>query len=138
MDSQDQRNAVKVAFGILRRVTRIVQLLPFAYLLFYAYYMIGCSFMTDEFLCLADAAMVVTPATTILFLLASGLLKLCAWHKAACLIPASSQVEGYIDSFVMTFTQEEIIFINASIGVVAILFFIAAIHHFYGRKATTV
>ena len=135
MDNQDPRNAVKVAFGILRRMTRIVQLLPFAYLLLYAYYMLACPYLSEDTLCLLDAIITVSPITTILFLLASGLLKLCAWHKIACLLPTSSQVEGHIDSFVMTFTQEEVIFINAAIGIIAVAFFIAAIHHFYGRKA---
>jgi len=107
-----------------------VQLAPFAYLLFYVAYLFAGAFVSEELLCMADSIMTVSPLTTIGMLAASRLLKLCQWHKIACLLPTSSQVEGYIDSFVITLTQEEIIFINLSIGIIALLFFFAAIVHF--------
>lgn len=112
-----------------------MQLAPFAYLVFYAAYLLTCAFASEELLCLADSIMTVSPVTTFGMLVASRLLKLCPWHKVACLLPTSSQVEGYIDCYVFTFTQEEIIFINAALGILALVFLIAAIRHFTdGRK----
>lgn len=136
MDNPDPRNAVKAAFAILRKATRIVQLAPFAYLCFYAVYLLVGSLAEDNMLSLADSLMMLSPITTIGFLVASRLFKLCAWHKIACLLPSASQVEGYIDSFVFQFTQQEIIFINAALGLLAIVYVIAAIKHFYGCKRT--
>ena len=102
MDSPDPSDAVSSVIRILRKATRLVQLAPFAYLVFYAVYILACSFVPDELLSAADAIMFASPATTGGMLVASRLFKLCRWHKAACLIPFSSQLEGYIDEFLGT------------------------------------
>ena len=118
----------------MRRLTRIIQVVPFAYLIFYAVYLLLGSFVPDEAMCLADSVMLVSPVATGGMMAASKLLKLCRWHRIAVLIPTSSQIEGYIDSFVITFTQEEIFFINLSLGILAASFFILACRHFiHGR-----
>lgn len=134
MDRQDQDGAVSSLVRFLRRITRIVQLAPFAYLFFYAAYMLLGSFLSEETLCFADSILFVSPATTGGMLVASRIFKLCRWHRAACLLPMSSQVEGYIDSFVFTFSQEEIILINLLIGLSAVIYLFVAIRHFvHGR-----
>ena len=137
MDSQDQSSAVSAVIKILRRVTRIVQIAPFAYLCFYAVYMLFGYWMSEEALCLLDSVFSASPVTIGGMLVASRLLKLCVWHKAACLIPAGSQLESCIDSFIVTFTQQEIIFINAALGILAVAFTFLAIRHFsHGFKRT--
>lgn len=130
MDNPDPRSAVSAVVAILRKLTRIVQLIPFVYLFAYGVYMVASVFASDEIMGLADGILFASPVTTFGMLAASRLLNLCRWHKAACLIPSSSQVEGYIDSYVMTFTQEEVILINIAIGTVAIVFLSLAIRHF--------
>ena len=131
MDNPDRRSAVEAIIGILRKVTRIVQLAPFAYLCFYAAYLLAGSFINDEMLCLSDSFMMLSPVTTVGMLVVSRLLKLCPWHKIACLLPTSSQIEGYIDSFVFTFTEQEIVIINAVIGIITIAFIVSAVMHFW-------
>lgn len=134
MESPDQSGAVGSVIRILRKATRIVQLAPFAYLVFYVVYMLFGYFASEEALCIADSLLTISPFTTGGMLVASRLFKLCRWHKIACLLPMSSQVEGYIDSFIITFTQEEIIFINTAIGLVSLIFLALAIRHFvYGK-----
>ena len=118
---------------LLRKITRIVQIVPFVYLCFYSLYMIGSTFLPDGILCIADSLMVSSPLATGGMLVASRLLKLCRWHKAACLIPSTSQVEGYVDSFIIQFTQNEIILINSLIGIAAGLFAMAAYRHFFSN-----
>lgn len=130
MESPDPRSAVSSVIRILRKATRIVQLAPFAYLAFYAAYMLLGFFASEETLCVADSIMTISPVTTGFMLAGSRLFRLCRWHKAACLLPMTSQVEGYIDSFIITFTQEEIILINTAIGLAALAFLILAIKHF--------
>ena len=138
MDSQDrQRDAVSRVFGILRKVTRLVQLAPFVYLAFYsAYLIIGC-FVPDDMVCLADGVMFSSPLATAAMLVLSRVLNLCRWHKAACLIPSASQIEGVVDSYLFSFTRVEIIIINILLGVVSLVFLIVANKHFFhdGRKA---
>ena len=138
MDSRDrQRDAVSRIIGILRRVTRLIQLAPFAYLAFYsAYLILGC-FLPEDIVCLADGVMFSSPLATTAMLVMSRVLKLCRWHKAACLIPSASQIEGVVDSYLFTFTQTEIVIINILLGVISLAFLIFANKHFFhdGRKA---
>ena len=137
MESRDQRSAVSTIIGILRRLTRVVQLAPFVYLVVYATYLLFSWLLPDSVLGILDSMLFLSPATSGGFLVLSRLLKLCKWHKAAIMIPFSSQIEGYIDCFVFTFTEQEIAVINTAIGVAAILFLLLANKHFFhdGRKA---
>lgn len=135
MDSPDPSGAVSSVIRILRKATRIMQLAPFAYLFIYSAYMLFGVFASEELLCIADSLLTVSPAVTGFFLLVSRLFRLCAWHKGACLLPYLSQIEGYVDSYVITFTQTEIIIINTCLGAIALIFLLAAIRHFFhGRK----
>lgn len=135
MDSPDrQRDAVSRVIEILRKVTRIVQIAPFVYLAFYsAYLIIGC-FSSDALVSLADGVIFSSPFTTTGMLFLSRLLKLCRWHKAACLIPSASQIEGIIDSYLFTFTQNEIILINTALGILSLAFIIRAHRHFFNGR----
>ncbi len=114
-----------------------MQLAPFVYLAFYSAYLIIGSFVSDELVSVADGFMVASPVTTTGMLVLSRVLKLCRWHRAACLIPSASQVEGIIDSYFFTFTQTEIVILNAIIGIISSVFLIIANKHFFhnGRKA---
>ena len=140
MENQDQRSAVSAVIGILRRLTRLVQLVPFVYLILYASYLLISWFLPDSILGLLDSIMFVSPATSGGLLVLSRILKLCKWHKAAVMIPFSSQIESYIDIFVFTFSELEIIVINAVMGIAVIIFLILANKHFFhdGRKANPV
>jgi len=123
MDSQDRnQGAVSRILCVLRRLTRFVQLAPFVYLLLYALYLVFCDLVPDSILGLTDLVLYVSPATSGGLLLLSRLLKLCKFHKIACLIPFSSQIEGFIDCYVFTFTENEIVLINLFLGISSILF----------------
>ena len=89
----------------------------------------GLSSFIDLFFC-------GTPSAVLVLLLLSRLLKLCAWHKIACLIPSSTKIEGYIDSYLFTFTQNELIVIHMVIGMLTTVFLILAFKRFFlnGRK----
>jgi len=136
MDSRDQRGAVKAIVDILRRLTRIVQLVPFVYLFVYAAYLLFSWLLPEGILGFLDSLIFISPATSGGLLILSRLLKLCRWHKTAILIPLSSQIESYIDSLVFTFTESEIIFINLLLGTIAFAFLLFANKHFlfHGRK----
>ena len=94
--------------------------------------------VSEEALCIADSLMTVSPVTAGGLLIGSRLFRLCRWHRIACLLPFSSQVEGCIDSYVITFTQEEILLVNALIGIASLVFIILAVKHFtHERKNDT-
>ena len=133
MDSPDRQGAANSGIKKMRRLTRFVQLAPFAYVLLYALYMLMGSLLPEETLCAIDSVAINSPLVTGGMMVLSKLMNLCRWHKAAVLIPSTSQIEGYIDSFVITFTQEEIFFINLSIGLFSLLFLVLAHKHFFGN-----
>lgn len=135
MDSPDQRAAVSKIVAILRRATRLVKVVPFLYLVVFALYMLLCPFVPDEVLCAIDSVFVVSPAVSGLFLILSRVFRLCRWHSAACAIPTSSSIEGFIDNYVITLTSSEVVAINLILGVGTIVFIILANTHIYGRKA---
>lgn len=134
MENQGPNGAVSHLVAILRKITRVVQLLPFAYLLLFASYLLCESVLPDAIARLADNVLN-TPLLVILVMLGAGrLLRLCNWFKTACVLPLTTKVESYIDAFVFTFTQEEIILINTTIGIISLVFLILAIRHFaHGR-----
>ena len=138
MDSRGQSGGVKFLVALFRSLTRVAQILPFAYLLVFALYLFLERFIPEGALAVIDSVLYPSPAVTGLFLLMSRSLKLCAWHKAACLLPSATSVESYIDSYVITFTQGEVIAVNAVTGMAFVIFLIIAIRHFfYGRKEDT-
>lgn len=137
MESQDQKDALNKLVNILRKATRLVQLIPFVYLFFYAFYMITSVFASDVFVTFLDTVLSVRPPVIIGMLVASRLFDLCLWHRIACLIPGTSQIENYIDNYVITFTQNEVIAINLIIGLLSVVFLMKAHRHFfYGRERT--
>lgn len=123
----------------MRRVTRLVQLAPFVYLAFYSVYLILGCFVPDDIVCLADGVMFSSPLATTAMLVLSRVLKLCRWHKTACLIPSASQIESIIDTYCFTFTQTEVVLINVLLGVISLVFLVVANKHFFhdGRKENT-
>lgn len=136
MDSQDQRSAVSFVLSVLRKITRAAKFLPFLYLAVFGLVSICEVWTAEEQNELINTLLYIPPPIVFLSLFLSKILKLCIWHKTACLIPTLSQIEGFIDQYVFQFTQEEIVLINTSIGVISIAFiFIAYRKIFYGTKA---
>lgn len=133
MDSPDPRSAVKRIVDVMRRITRLVQIIPFVYLALYALMLLTEHFTPEAILDIEDALLLTSPGITAVFLLLSGVLKLCIWHKTACLLPMSTQVANGIDCFILQFTQVEVIIINTLIGIAAITYLVLAYRHFFAR-----
>lgn len=134
MDSQDQRNAVSGLIRLLRKLTRCIQILPFAYLILYAAVLLTEAFSQNQ-VYEAICTICFLPVFGIAFLLIIGrMLRLCAWYKAACLMPASSRITDFIDNYILQFTQSEVIIINTALGIICLVFVILAVRHFsHGR-----
>lgn len=135
MDNQDLEGAVNALVVVLKKLTRVVKTLPFIYLIIYVVYL-GLDICSAEYIINnIDCLFTVSPSITAVFLLLSKTLKLCRWHKTACVIPLSTQFESYTDSFIFQFTQNEIIVVNTVIGLSVMVFLYLAYRHFCnGRK----
>lgn len=120
---------------ILRRITRIVQIAPFAYLLLLAVCLLGESFMPDWMLRIS-VNLLSTPAyATVGMLIVGRWLKLCSWFRTACLLPFTTKVEGYVDAFVYTFTQDEVVVVNTAVALAFLTFiYLTYRHFFHGRS----
>jgi len=136
MDSPGQRqDAVSSLVKVLRKVTRIVQIAPFAYLLLSAICLLGESLMPDWMLRVAEN-LLSTPAYAVVGMLLVGRwLKLCSWFRTACLLPCTAKVEGYVDAFVYTFSQNEVVLINIALGILFLLFIYSAFRHFFHARS---
>lgn len=136
MDSPDQRaGAVNNLVRILRKITRIVQIAPFAYLLLLGVCLLFESVLPDWLFRLSVNLLNAPVYMTVGMLFIGRWLKLCAWFRTACLLPFTTKMESYIDSFVFSFTQNEVVFINTAIGVIFIVFVLVTFRHFFHGRA---
>lgn len=129
MDSQDPRDAVSRIVAVLRKVTRIVQLAPFAFLLLIAVCLLLESMLPSWVLRIVDNGSILPLALFMLFL--GKILKLCVWFRTACVLPVLARLESWIDSYVITFTQEEVIIINTVLGIIFLTYIYLANRHFF-------
>ena len=136
MESPDQRaGAVSNLVAILRRVTRIVQIAPFAYLLLLGVCLLCEGVLPDWMFGLATNLLNAPVYMTAGLLFVGRWLKLCSWFRTACLLPFTAKVEGYVDSFVYTFTQNEVVVINTVTGILFLAFVFVTIRHFFHGHA---
>ncbi len=132
MENRDRRaGAVSNLVEILRKVTRIVQIAPFAYLALLATYLLCESFLPDWAVRLADNLLNAPAYATAGMLVLGRMLKLCAWFRTACLLPFTAKAECYVDSFVYTFTQNEVVIVNTAIGIFFLAFIFISFRHFF-------
>lgn len=135
MESPDRnQGAVSNLVKILRRITRTVQIAPFVYLLLILVCLLTESVLPDWALRVFDNLLNVPVYAPIGFLFLGRMLKLCSWFRTACLLPFTTRIEGYVDSFVYTFTQNEVVIVNAVTAVVFLAFVFFTFRHFrHGR-----
>ena len=136
MENRDQRaGAVSSLVRILRKITRIVQLAPFAYLFLLGIVLLLESTLPDWALRLMANLLDAPVYTTIGMLLFERILKLCVWFRTACLLPFTTKVGGYVDSFVYTFTQNEVVLVNTLLGITFLLYIYLSFRHFFHGRA---
>jgi len=114
-------------------MTRIVQMIPFAYLVLYAIYLVMNITASDMVVGWLDSFLTVTPVATASLLFASRLLKLCRWHKIACIIPTSSDIGTFVDSNIFQFTQTEMVVLHIVAIAATVGFLLLANRHFFSR-----
>lgn len=137
MDSPDRRaDAVGRLVALLRRITRIVQAAPFVYLFFLSVYLLFESLLPEWALGLLDNIVDAPVYATACMLVFGRLLKLCSWFRAACILPFATKMENYIDAFVYTFTQNEVVLINTATGILFFAFIFITFRHFFVNGRT--
>lgn len=132
MENPGQRaGAVSNLVKILRKITRIVQLAPFAYLLLLGVCLLCESVLPDWLFRLSTNLLNAPVYMTVGMLFVGRWLKLCSWFRTACLLPFTTKIEGYVDAFVYTFTQNEVLILNTALGIVFLAFIFISFRHFF-------
>ena len=136
MGSQDRSHAdLSRILHKYRKVVRLVRLAPFIYLCLYVLVALPFNFISESLVCIADCSLFLSPVVSLGTLLLSGALGMCRWHKAACLLPYPSRVVSFIDTNFFTFTQNELVIINFTIGIALVAFIALAFKHFFLQDA---
>lgn len=88
MASREQEiGQIKYLIGKLRYITLAVQILPFVYSFFYILSLVMYLICDESVLRILDTLFYVSPIVVGGFLVESHILKLCKWHKSACILP---------------------------------------------------
>lgn len=121
--------------AILRNVTLIVQLYPFAYTVLYALCMVGYLVGSEELSCTLDQLFYTSPFSVLFALILSRSLKLCKWHKLECILPMIPLVHLVIDTYIVSLSNVSAIINVGTIIALCILSLINA--YFVFRRPRT-
>ena len=114
----------------LRYVTLAVQLMPFIYTVPYVVSIIASYFLSYDSARIFDTLFYVSPVTVGAFLVLSKLLRLCRWHKTACILPLLPQVVSFIDYYIIELTEVAAQVNIILFGSMALLLLVAAYNVF--------
>ena len=95
----DNRDVIALV-RILRRVTTIVKVYPFAYTLLYIYCMLVYMFGTDTTATICDQLFYTSPFMVMCAIGLSYSLKLCKWHRLECALPLLPCVTIFVDIYI--------------------------------------
>lgn len=126
----EDRDAIKYVISKLRSITITVQVIPFAYTLLYILTLILYLFASDLVLTILDTLLYVSPVVIVFNLIESRVLKLCRWHRTACVLPAFPQINLFVDKYIYEFSvRAEIAHISVII-LMSVLLLVAAYNVF--------
>ena len=119
---------------ILRRVTTIVKVYPFAYSILYISCMLVYMFCSDEMATLCDQLFYTSPFMTVCAIGLSYSLKLCKWHRLECILPLLPTCMVLVDEFVYSFPKSASYLNAILIGVICLASLINAYFVFIKPK----
>lgn len=89
----------------LRLVTSAVQLMPFVYTVLFIISLVVSFFASEDVVRIFDTLFYTSPIVVIAFLILSKLLRLCRWHRMACLLPLFPRVVSFVDYHIIELTE---------------------------------
>lgn len=103
MEAGHQTLSREGLISTLRYITAAVQVMPFIYSVLYILSLAIGLFASDDVVKTFDMLFYASPVTVVSFLIFSRLLKMCRWHRTACLVPIFPQIISFIDYYVVQF-----------------------------------
>ena len=105
MGKDQQRLNLEGLVRKLRSVTLAVQLLPFVYGFFFILAMVAYRVLPEWVSVVCDHLFYVSLVVIIYNLILSKTLRLCGWHKAACVVPLFPELVSLADQTVIELTE---------------------------------
>lgn len=100
----NEGSKIDYVLGILKRVTAIVKVAPFAYAIIFTVAMFCYLFTSDDFASTLDRLFYVSPLVIAFEVALSYSLKFCIWHRLQCALPMLPTATAYVDDFVFKYT----------------------------------
>lgn len=84
----------------------VVQIFPFVYAALFIFLYGSYSFVDNDTLrFFIDYAFFVSPVVVFVHYLYSRILRMCIWHRIACLLPIPTQIADLLDTFVVSVSR---------------------------------
>lgn len=115
MENQD---AIKYIITKLRAITTMVQIAPFVYAFFCIAAYIMYLFASEKALFVVDLFLYISPIVVVNNLINSRILKLCIWHKTACILPLFPNAVVCFDEIIC---ELPVSYVTAGVFIVIIL-----------------
>jgi len=106
MEKDQQRLNLEGLVRKLRSVTLAVQLLPFVYGFLFVLAMVAYLVLPEWISVICDHLFYVSLVVIIYNLILSRTLKLCAWHRAACLVPLLPELVSVADQTIIDLSEQ--------------------------------
>lgn len=127
----ENREKIKYLIEKLRTITLVVQFAPFAYTFLYIIILCAYPFCAESVLNVLDTLFYVSPLVIALTLVESRVLRLCKWHRRACVLPLIPQIWVFVDYHIIRLSTGQVYMHYATIFVMCILLLIAAYNVFF-------
>lgn len=121
---------IKHLINKLRYITLAVQVLPFIYSFLYILSLFLYLICGEPTLRILDTLFYISPIVVCGFLIESHILKLCTWHKTACILPILPQITVFTDVYIIELTSIEAHLAIITPIVLSVLLLIAAYNVF--------
>lgn len=137
MESKEHKQII-AAINVLRRVTKFIKLVPFAYALIFILCTIGQSLYSIEASECIGLIFYVSPIVSLTFVWLSYPIKLCNWYRFQCCLPMFSIPFTLIDENVVEFSLKMAWISYAFLLLIFLLSLINAYFVFVRPKRTNV
>lgn len=136
MEKDPQRLNLEGLVRKLRSVTLAVQLLPFVYGFFFVLAMVAYLILPEWLSVVCDHLFYVSLVVIIYNLILSRTLRLCCWHKAACVVPLFPELVSVADQTIIDLSEQAAIINVWTIITMTFILLVSAYKVFFsdGRK----
>lgn len=130
-ENQDLSGNVKRLVSVLRDITLAVQIVPFACGAIYIAVYVSYLFASDYLMTVLDTFFYISPLFCVAHLIYSKMLRLCEWHRAACVVPIFPQVVNLVDYYLISLSEVQAMVFTMTAVAMTVTLLVAAYNVFF-------